>query len=105
MLPIDSKTQYEQTNLPRQLSGLLELSVIPPTPSWVGLPRRNLELEQSPYFPDTPTDAHSATYPFPRFGGHHHAHAKAPPDLSEGRTRASSAFVPHHTSHTLPESP
>jgi len=26
------QTQYEQTNLPRQLSGLLELSVIPPTP-------------------------------------------------------------------------
>ena len=102
-----SQTQYEQTNLPRQLSGLLELSVIPPTPL-IGLAShgRNLELEQSSYFPDTPDRRSLGHIPLPPL-------RRTPPRTRKGSSRSSLRVAHTHVkplfptipSHTLPESP
>lgn len=75
-------------------------------PHWVGLPRRNLELEQSSYFPDTPDRRSLGHIPLPPL-------RRTPPRTRKGSSRSSlrvvhthhQAFVPTIPSHTLPESP
>ena len=60
-------------------------------PHWVGLPRRNLELEQSSYFPDTPDRRSLGHIPLPPL-------RRTPPRTRKGSSRSSLRVAHAHIS-------